>query len=50
MFMQHTASLAMSRKLKEQNAGIITVMGGANCDYPMGGVIARQAVHLVACL
>jgi ribosomal peptide maturation radical SAM protein 1 len=46
MFMQHTASLAMSQKLKRLNPELITVIGGANCDYPMGAVIARQFKHV----
>ena len=42
MFMQNNASFGMARKLKERNPNIITVMGGANCEYPMGTVIAQQ--------
>ncbi|HEY6352147.1 MAG TPA: RiPP maturation radical SAM C-methyltransferase [Candidatus Angelobacter sp.] len=42
MFMQNTASFAMAKKLKSRNAGVITMMGGANCEFPMGGVIAQQ--------
>lgn len=42
MFMQNTASFAMARKLKQRNPDIITVMGGANCEFPMGEVIARH--------
>lgn len=42
MFMQNTACFAMARRLKERNPEIITIMGGANCEYPMGEVIAQQ--------
>jgi ribosomal peptide maturation radical SAM protein 1 len=36
MFSQNTASLAMARKIKERNPKIITAIGGANCETPMG--------------
>jgi ribosomal peptide maturation radical SAM protein 1 len=42
MFSQNTACFAMARKLKERNPGIVIVMGGANCESPMGDVIARH--------
>ena len=42
MFMQNTASFAMARKLKQRNARLITIIGGANCEFPMGGVIAQK--------
>lgn len=42
MFMQNTASFAMARKLKIRNSALITIMGGANCEFPMGGVIAQR--------
>jgi ribosomal peptide maturation radical SAM protein 1 len=42
MFMQNTASFALAKKLKRRNAGVITIMGGANCEFPMGGVIAHR--------
>jgi ribosomal peptide maturation radical SAM protein 1 len=42
MFMQTTASFGLARKLKRRNAGLITILGGANCEYPMGGVIAQR--------
>ena len=41
MFMQNTATFAMARKLKQRNPKILIVMGGANCEYPMGRVIAQ---------
>jgi ribosomal peptide maturation radical SAM protein 1 len=42
MFMQNAASFAMARKLKERNPAVITVIGGANCEFPMGRVIAEH--------
>lgn len=45
-FSQNVASFAMARKLKERNPAIITAMGGANCETPMGEVIARNVPHI----
>jgi ribosomal peptide maturation radical SAM protein 1 len=45
-FSQNLASFAMARKLKERNPAIITAMGGANCETPMGEVIARNVPHV----
>ena len=42
MFAQNVASFAMAKRLKRHNPKIITVMGGANCETTMGGVIARN--------
>ncbi len=42
MFAQNLPSLAMARKLKERRPAIVTVMGGANCEYPMGLEIVRR--------
>lgn len=49
MFTQNVACFAMARRLKERNGDIVTVMGGANCETPMGQVIARnvEAVDFV---
>jgi ribosomal peptide maturation radical SAM protein 1 len=46
MFMQNTAGFALARKLKVRNPSIITVMGGANCEYPMGDVIAERVPQI----
>ena len=46
MFMQNVASFAMAAKLKQRKPGIITVMGGANCETPMGQVIAKKVRHI----
>ncbi|MFW9874386.1 MAG: RiPP maturation radical SAM C-methyltransferase [Candidatus Thorarchaeota archaeon] len=35
-FIQNVASFAIARKIKERDPDIITVMGGANCQVPMG--------------
>jgi ribosomal peptide maturation radical SAM protein 1 len=42
MFMQNAASFALIRKLKRKSPGLSTVIGGANCEFPMGGVIAER--------
>jgi ribosomal peptide maturation radical SAM protein 1 len=42
MFMQNTASFAMAKRLKHRNPELITVIGGANCESPMGRVIAER--------
>ncbi len=36
MFYQHIASLAVLRRIKEKSPTTITLLGGANCDMPMG--------------
>jgi ribosomal peptide maturation radical SAM protein 1 len=42
MFMQNVAAFAFARKLKQRNPTLITVLGGANCEFPMGKVIAER--------
>src|SRR5215203_4235010 len=42
MFMQNVASFSLARKIKERNPKCVVVMGGANCESPMGQVIAKQ--------
>jgi ribosomal peptide maturation radical SAM protein 1 len=44
MFMQNMACFALARTLKRRNPKVIIVMGGANCEFPMGQIIADQ-VH-----
>jgi magnesium-protoporphyrin IX monomethyl ester (oxidative) cyclase len=46
MFMQNVANFGLARELKQRNPSLITVMGGANCEYPMGRVIAERATHI----
>lgn len=42
MFAQNTACFAMARMIKARSARTVTVMGGANCEAPMGGELARN--------
>ena len=42
MFHQNVASFALARKVKERNPNVITVMGGANCEAPMGQEIVKN--------
>jgi ribosomal peptide maturation radical SAM protein 1 len=42
MFSQNVPSFALASKLKQRNPNIVTVVGGANCETPMGQVIAQQ--------
>lgn len=46
MFNQNIACFALARKLKEHRAGIVTVMGGANCETPMGQEIAKHVEQI----
>lgn len=41
MFSQNNASFALARRLKEINPKITTVIGGANCEAPMGQEIIK---------
>ncbi|MFH9347769.1 RiPP maturation radical SAM C-methyltransferase [Kitasatospora sp. NPDC017646] len=41
-FMQNVPSLAVARLLKQRRPGVRTVMGGANCDGPMGAALHRN--------
>lgn len=43
IFIQNVASLAMARKIKARAPGVITAMGGPNCEYPMGAVMVEEA-------
>ncbi|WP_447041728.1 RiPP maturation radical SAM C-methyltransferase [Streptomyces sp. DSM 118878] len=42
MFAQHVPCLAAAALVKERNPGAIVVIGGANCEAPMGAVIAEH--------
>lgn len=44
MFSQNVASFALCNLLKKRKPDIVTVIGGANCESPMGQEIARH-VH-----
>lgn len=46
MFAQTVPSLALARVIKDVNPAALTVMGGANCEAPMGAVLARHADQL----
>lgn len=41
MFCQNVASFAMARRIKDQNPNVVTVIGGANCEAPMGPELVR---------
>jgi ribosomal peptide maturation radical SAM protein 1 len=41
MFAQNVPSIALARLIKERNPRVLTVIGGANCEAPMGAVIAE---------
>ena len=41
MFMQNVASFSLAKKIKDKNKDITVIMGGANCESPMGQVIVR---------
>jgi ribosomal peptide maturation radical SAM protein 1 len=42
MFQQSAAAFSMARRLKECESKPIVVMGGANCESPMGQVIVKE--------
>lgn len=42
MFMQSAAAFSLARKLKDGPSKPIVVMGGANCESPMGQVIIKE--------
>jgi len=50
MFAQNVACFAMAKAMKDRKPGIVTVMGGANCEAPMGAQISLhvEAVDFVA--
>ncbi len=41
MFMQNVASFSLARKIKDKNKDTTVIIGGANCESPMGQVIVR---------
>lgn len=41
-FQQHCAVLALTRRVKELNPGIVTILGGANCEAEMGVATALE--------
>jgi ribosomal peptide maturation radical SAM protein 1 len=46
MFSQHVATLAMAQRIKQRNPEVTVVVGGANCEGPMGRALADNA-HMV---
>lgn len=42
MFSQNVPSMALARLIKKHNPNVITVMGGSNCESPMGEEIVRN--------
>jgi ribosomal peptide maturation radical SAM protein 1 len=42
MFMQSAAAFSLARRLKQLQSKPIVVMGGANCETPMGQVIVKE--------
>jgi radical SAM superfamily enzyme YgiQ (UPF0313 family) len=42
MFSQNVACMAMARKIKSWNSKVITAIGGANCESPMGQEIIKN--------
>jgi ribosomal peptide maturation radical SAM protein 1 len=42
MFAQNTACFALAKKLKDLNPETIVVMGGANCETPMGQELVKN--------
>jgi magnesium-protoporphyrin IX monomethyl ester (oxidative) cyclase len=42
MFAQNVPSIALARLIKQRNPDVLTVMGGANCEAPMGAVLAEN--------
>ena len=43
MFSQHVACLAMARLIKARNPGVVVLVGGANCEAPMGRELIDHA-------
>ena len=39
LFSQNMACFALARLVKERNPGVTVIMGGANCEDPMGAAI-----------
>ncbi|MBP2334752.1 magnesium-protoporphyrin IX monomethyl ester (oxidative) cyclase [Saccharothrix coeruleofusca] len=45
-FMQNVPSLALAKELKRVAPGILTVLGGSNCDGPQGAALHRNFAQL----
>jgi ribosomal peptide maturation radical SAM protein 1 len=46
MFSQNVACFALARRIKARNPDVVIVMGGANCESPMGQEIVKN-VHAI---
>ncbi|HZF09525.1 MAG TPA: RiPP maturation radical SAM C-methyltransferase [Thermoanaerobaculia bacterium] len=46
MFCQNIGSFSMAKKLKQRRPEMVVVMGGANCETPMGAVIAKNVPEI----
>jgi ribosomal peptide maturation radical SAM protein 1 len=46
MFAQNVASFAMARLIKKHNPAVTTIIGGANCEAPMGREVALHVPAL----
>ncbi len=46
MFMQNAAAFSLARRLKERPSKPIVVIGGANCETPMGQVIVKEVAPI----
>lgn len=46
MFSQNGASFALAKKLKQRRSSICVVIGGANCESPMGEEIAKNVPQI----
>jgi ribosomal peptide maturation radical SAM protein 1 len=46
MFSQNVSSIAMARALKKRNPEMVLVMGGANSEMPMGGVLCKNVPEI----
>lgn len=46
MFSQNVACFAFARKIKEHNPNITVLMGGANCETPMGQEIVKNVASI----
>ena len=42
LYQQHTAALALLRRIRQLAPQVVTMIGGANCEGPMGQVVARR--------
>ncbi|MFF0722726.1 RiPP maturation radical SAM C-methyltransferase [Micromonospora sp. NPDC003816] len=46
MFTQNLPSLAAARMVKDRNPAVTTLIGGANCEAPMGAALAQNCPQL----